>query len=170
MSRAKETIEKPPSSVSNSNSPSSQVPLVSNVFIVRSYFKDSMHTSMFCSWHNTSITPFLHLLPGCFVWLLCLSAGRSWASFAGRSRSWWRRSWTSTGFWIPACTLQPTRPSNVFKLTPSWPHTPRPRELRMQLCDEEVDTETPREDDVTMLKCGWVMSFGVWHQQLCVCQ
>lgn len=77
------------------------------------------HLLVINAWHETSITPSLHLLLGCFVWLLCLSAGRSWASFAGRSRNWWRRSWTSTGFWIPACILQPPRPSNVFKSTPA---------------------------------------------------
>lgn len=75
------------------------------------------HLLVINAWHETSITPSLHRLLGCFVWRSRLSAGRSWASFAGRSRNWWRRSWTSTGFWIPACILQPTRPSNVFKST-----------------------------------------------------
>lgn len=48
------------------------------------------------------------------TWFWCspfFSSGRSWASSVGRSRSWWRRSWTSTEFWNPACNLQPARPS-----------------------------------------------------------
>lgn len=105
---------------------------------------------------------------GSFVWLLCLSAGRSWASFAGRSRSWWRRSWTSTGFWIPACTLQPTRPSNVFK------HTPPDHILTDLWTEDAAMWWRSRHRNTAWWWCHhaqvWVMSFGVWYQQLCVCQ
>lgn len=83
---------------------------------------------------------------------LSVSAGRSWANFAGRSRNWWRRSWTSTGFWTPACTRQPTRPSNVYAHAD---RTPTPRQLRVRLYGGQVDAGTSHGDDVIIPKCGW---------------